>query len=165
MSSREILPHDRVNRPLSDDPAFFYPKEFYVLDNFSSFQVEFDGQLWPTSEHAYQAAQFKECAPDVFLQILEARSAHDAQKIAFKNRSRRNSEWESLKVEKMKEILICKVEQHPYVHKKLLESGTREIIEDSWRDAEWGWGENKDGENKLGKVWMEIREEFRAKAK
>lgn len=161
MSKHESLPHDRVNQPLKDDPAFFYPKEFYVFDNFSSFQIEYDGFLWPTSEHAFQAAKFKDCAPEIFQQILNARSAHDAQKIARENKFIRNPEWEELKETKMKEILICKVEQHPYVLKKLLDSGDREIIEDSWRDAEWGWGRNRDGENKLGKIWMEIRNEFR----
>jgi predicted NAD-dependent protein-ADP-ribosyltransferase YbiA (DUF1768 family) len=33
------------------------------------------------------------------------------------------------------------------------------LIEDSWRDDFWGWGENKDGKNMLGKLWMEVREE------
>lgn len=154
------LPHDRVNRPLSSDPAFFYPKEYYIFDNFSSFQVKYDGYLWPTSEHAFQAKQFKEFAPEVYKQIKEARSAHDAQKIAFENKSKSNSDWEKTKEFVMKEILICKVEQHPYVLKKLIESGNREIIEDSWRDNEWGWGENKNGDNKLGKLWMEIRDIF-----
>ena len=60
----------------------------------------------------------------------------------------------------MKEILKSKIEQHPYVLKKLIQSGNREIIEDSWRDSFWGWGKNKDGQNILGKLWMELREEY-----
>jgi ribA/ribD-fused uncharacterized protein len=161
MSNKGSLPHDRVNQPLPNDPAFFYPKEFYIFDNFTAFQVEYDEHLWPTSEHAFQAKQFKDSAPDVYNQIKEARSAHDAQKIAFENKSRSDPGWEEVKESKMKEILICKVKQHPYVLKKLLASGNREIIEDSWRDSEWGWGESKDGENKLGKLWMEIRDLFK----
>jgi predicted NAD-dependent protein-ADP-ribosyltransferase YbiA (DUF1768 family) len=61
----------------------------------------------------------------------------------------------------MKEILREKVRQHPYVLKKLIESGNKELIEDSWRDDFWGWGPNKDGKNMLGKLWMEIREEVK----
>jgi len=61
----------------------------------------------------------------------------------------------------MKEILICKVNQHGYVMKKLLQSGDREIVEDSWRDSYWGWGEDRKGENMLGKLWMEVRKEIR----
>lgn len=49
--------------------------------------------------------------------------------------------------------------QHPYVKKKLQQTGTRQIIENSWRDDFWGWGENKDGQNNLGKLWMQIRDE------
>ena len=60
----------------------------------------------------------------------------------------------------MKDVLREKVLQHPYVKKKLLESGDKELVEDSWRDGFWGWGPNKDGENHLGKLWMEIREQF-----
>ncbi len=61
----------------------------------------------------------------------------------------------------MKDILRAKVEQHEYVRRKLLETGDRELIEDSWRDDYWGWGPNKDGKNMLGRLWMEIRDEIR----
>ncbi len=54
-------------------------------------------------------------------------------------------------------IISAKVAQHKYVYKKLLETGNREIIEDSWRDDYWGWGPNKDGKNMLGKLWMKLR--------
>lgn len=41
------------------------------------------------------------------------------------------------------------------------ESGYKnlKLIEDSWRDSYWGWGPNKDGNNHLGKLWMEVRKE------
>lgn len=154
---------DRVNQPGGSDPVFFYPKEFYVFDNFTSFQVEYDGFLWATSEHAYQAAQFKDVAPDVVELIKETRSAHDAQKVAREFRNRRISNWDEQKKDVMKEILRCKIDQHSYILKKLLETGDREIIEDSWRDSEWGWGKDKDGKNLLGNIWMELRLEYKNK--
>ena len=43
-------------------------------------------------------------------------------------------------------------------------TGERELIEDSWRDGFWGWGENRDGKNMLGKLWMEVRAELRVGA-
>jgi predicted NAD-dependent protein-ADP-ribosyltransferase YbiA (DUF1768 family) len=61
----------------------------------------------------------------------------------------------------MKDILRAKAKQHEYVRRKLLETGDRELIEDSWRDGFWGWGPNKDGQNMLGKLRMEIREELK----
>ena len=48
------------------------------------------------------------------------------------------------------------------MRRKLIATGDRELIEDSWRDDFWGWGPDKDGKNILGKLWMEIREELRA---
>jgi len=157
----EQITHDQANRPGENDKIFFYPKEFYVFDNFSSFQVEYEGILYSTSEHAYQASKFRNTNYQVYCQVRDAKSAHDAQRIANENKEKRYSEWNEIKVEVMKDILRCKVEQHPYVLKKLLETGDREIIEDSWRDSQWGWGENKEGENLLGKIWMELREEYK----
>jgi predicted NAD-dependent protein-ADP-ribosyltransferase YbiA (DUF1768 family) len=61
----------------------------------------------------------------------------------------------------MRHILRLKVAQHEYVKRKLLETGNRRLIEDSWRDDYWGWGPNKDGQNVLGKLWMELREELK----
>ncbi|MFZ2153442.1 MAG: NADAR family protein [Microgenomates group bacterium] len=155
--------HHQVNQPGDHDNIFFYPKEFYVFDNFSSFQVEWHGFLWPTSEHAFQAAGFIDTAPDIYSEIQSARSAHDAQKVAYQNRDKLPSDWDNIKVNLMKDILRHKIDQHPYVLKKLLQSGTREIIEDSWRDSEWGWGLHQDGQNKLGHIWMDLRTEYQKK--
>jgi len=60
----------------------------------------------------------------------------------------------------MKNIVRHKINQHPYVLKKLIQSGKRKIIEDSWRDSQWGWGEDKKGKNLMGKIWMELRKEY-----
>lgn len=47
------------------DIAGFFLEGWYVFDNFSPFQVEWRGQLYPTSEHAYQAAHFIEHNPEL----------------------------------------------------------------------------------------------------
>ncbi len=141
------------------EPIFFYEHEFYPFSNFSSFTLEWKGRRWMTSEQAYQAEKFE--AAEMKDYIFNAPSAHEAFKYAEKNRALRLKEWDTIKLQIMKEILHAKVKQHPYVLKKLLESGERELIEDSWRDDFWGWGPNKDGANHLGKLWMEVRREVR----
>src|SRR5690606_24814424 len=93
--------------------------------------------------------------------ILDAPSAHEAFKIAERNRDKRRSDWDRVKVDIMRDILRAKAEQHEYVRRKLLATGDRELIEDSWRDDFWGWGPNRDGKNMLGRLWMEIRAELR----
>ena len=62
----------------------------------------------------------------------------------------------------MRNILRAKAEQHEYVLRKLLDTGDRRLIENSWRDDFWGWGPNRDGANMLGGLWMEVRAELRS---
>ncbi len=142
---------------------YFYPPEYYVFDNFSSFQVEYKGKIFPTSEHAYQSTKFVDTDPELAERIRNTKSAHEAFKLAQENEGKKPKNWEDIKLSIMKEILTCKVNQHEYVKKKLIQSGDREIVEDSWRDSYWGWGENRDGENHLGRLWMEVRDEIRNK--
>lgn len=155
---------------MSQEPVLFYEREFYVLSNFSSFMVEYDGYVFPTSEHVYHYRKFEARygSPPFGSDVLQAqqevkfsRSAHDAQKIAKSHKALWRPDWDGVKIGIMEEILWLKVEQHEYVKRKLLETGDREIIEDSWRDDFWGWGENKDGQNHLGKLWMKIREKLK----
>ena len=138
----------------------FYPREFYVFDTFASFQVDWRGRRWPTSEHAYQAAHFFDTAPELAEQIFQARSAHEAYKIAKANADKAPQNWDEIKVGIMEEIVRAKCEQNPYVKQKLLETLDEEIVEDSPKDAFWGWGENRDGHNELGKIWMRLRNEL-----
>lgn len=136
----------------------FYEHEFYVLSNFSSFQVELDGKIYPTSEHAYHVFKFADEA--LREKIRNAPSAHEAFGIAQEHIAQRRSDWDQVRISIMKRILIAKVDQHPYVKKKLLASGTVDLVENSWRDAAWGWGAERNGKNLLGKLWMEIRDEI-----
>lgn len=139
----------------------FYPREFYCLDNFSSFKVEYDGYLYTSNEEAYQALGFIESAAEIADQIKKLHSAHDAQKIAYANRDKRRKDWDDIKLLVMEQLLREKVEQNPYVKKKLLETKNYIIVEDSPKDDYWGWGENREGDNHLGKLWMKIRDEIR----
>ena len=139
----------------------FYPREFYVFDNFSSFAVEYRGRLWPTSEHAYQTSHFFETAPGLVEQIHKARSAHEAYKIAKANADKSPENWDEIKIVVMEEIVRAKCEQNSYVKQKLLDSEDMDIVEDSPKDDFWGWGEHRNGRNELGKIWMRLRDELR----
>lgn len=138
----------------------FYEREFYVFSNFSSFQVEWRGRLWQTSEHAYQASHFFETAPKLVEEIFKVKSAHEAFKIAKANADKIPDNWEEVKVGIMEDIVRNKLKQNPYIMHKLLQTGDRLIVEDSPKDDCWGWGLNKDGRNELGKIWMKLREEI-----
>ena len=143
----------------SGERVGFYEREFYCFSNFSSFQVEWKGRLWQTSEHAYQASHFFETAPKIVEEIFTARSAHEAFKIAETNADKVPRDWEARKIAVMVDIVRHKLEQNPYVMHKLLQTGNRKIVEDSPKDEFWGWGPNRNGRNELGKIWMKLRDE------
>lgn len=137
----------------------FYDREFSPLSNFSSFAVEWRGVKWPTSEHAFQASLFMDKFPDIVWEIYSANSAHDAKKIAERNLYLLAPDWEEQSIPVMEEIVRAKLEQNPYVMKKLLQTKDLPIVEDSPKDAFWGWGPNRYGRNELGKIWMKLRDE------
>lgn len=148
----------------TDKQVFFYEQDHYYLSNFSAFAIHYDRLCFPTAEHLYHWHKFaglSSMRQEIQSRIFLARSAHDAFKIAQEEKAKRIPEWDDIKIGVMRDILRLKVMQHEYVRRKLLETGDREIIENSWRDDYWGWGPNRDGANMLGKLWMEVRAEQR----
>ena len=138
----------------------FYEREFYVFSNFSSFQVQWKDRVWATSEHAYQASHFFSTAPELVEKIFNARSAHDAFKIAKANTDKAPDNWDDIKVGIMEDICKHKLQQHEYVQRKLLQTKDLPLVEDSPKDPFWGWGIDRNGRNELGKVWMRLRDQF-----
>lgn len=143
----------------TQEQVFFYEQDYYVLSNFSSFTLQWKGLRFDTSEAAYHWEKFPYNTA-VQEQIRTAPSAHEAYQVAFRNRDIRRNDWDAVKVEIMRDILMAKVQQHEYVRRKLLATGDRELVENSWRDDFWGWGPNRDGANELGQLWMSIRAEL-----
>ncbi len=142
----------------------FYPGEFYALSNFAAFRLDdWLGRSWPTSEHAYHGARFFEADDELFEEVWTAASAHEAFKVVRrgKNIERQRPSWDAEKVATMEQICRLKLGQHAYVRSSLIRTGNLDIIEDSPKDAFWGWGENRQGRNELGKIWMNLREELR----
>ncbi|SDC07574.1 conserved hypothetical protein, ribA/ribD-fused [Bradyrhizobium brasilense] len=156
-------------KPDTDRQVFFYEQDFYLLSNFSAFKLRWKGLDFDTSEAAYHWEKFPGDDDvdgvitrwDLRESIRWARSAHEAFKTAESYKSARRPDWDAIKVDIMRDILRAKAAQHEYVRRKLLATGERELIEDSWRDDFWGWGPNRDGQNMLGKLWMQIRGELR----
>lgn len=152
----------------TETQVFFYEQDFYVLSNFSAFRLAWSGLQFPTVEHAYHWEKFRP-APEhdtgrhhqIRGLIYAAPSAHEAFKLGQGRLEFRRSDWNDARIAIMSALLRAKVCQHEYVHRKLLATGDRELIENSWRDDFWGWGPNRDGLNMLGKLWMQIRTELR----
>jgi ribA/ribD-fused uncharacterized protein len=135
------------------------------MGNMSKFPID---TIWPTAEHFFQAFRF--ASPDVREEIRKEPNPFKVKLISKK----RICEGESLQYKPrsyrdrivMRMTLQTKLEQHPHLKKLLLATGDAEIIEDCTRRAPSPWGAQlKDGkwigENWLGKLWMELREELR----
>ena len=152
---------DRWLMEKMDEVIGFYPREFYPFDNFSSFKVEWNGYLFASVEEAYQAASFMGSDEELVEKIKKSHSADEAQRISYANRDKRREDWDDVKISIMEELLRLKIEQNPYVKKKLLQTEDYMIVEDSPKDDFWGWGPNRNGQNNLGKLWMKLREELK----
>jgi N-glycosidase YbiA len=138
-------------------PITFYTPDFYVFNNFSAHAVEFRGELYPTAEHAYQAAKCTD--PRGKEEIRNARSPLLAKGLANeKYRPARDPEWDDKKLAIVAEILRAKLAQHAEAREALIKSSGEEIVEDSPTDYFWGAGADGSGQNMLGKMWMKIRE-------
>jgi ribA/ribD-fused uncharacterized protein len=71
-------------------------------------------------------------------------------------------DWERVKFAVMEEVVRDKFTRHPDLAAKLLATGDAVLEEGNTRgDQTWGVYDSK-GENRLGKILMNIREELRA---
>lgn len=146
------------NRYNADTQAgFFITDSWDVFDNHYASQVQIWGNTYPTSEHAYQSAKFKESAPDISELVRTTNSPRAAANLANQHKNERHPDWDSLKVAIMEEVIAAKAAQHDYIKKILIESDDLEIVEMNYNDEFWGWGKDQKGRNELGRIWMRLR--------
>ena len=76
-------------------------------------------------------------------------------------------DWEDIKLDIMKEIIKCKFDQNADLQEKLLNTGLEELVEgNDWKCEFWGVDSRTGkGENHLGKILMDVREETRTRKK
>ncbi len=132
-----------------DDPYGFF-------SNFSAHPVWIDGLRWPTTEHYFQAQKFAG-TPDAEA-IRGAASPMQAAKMGRDRMRKLRSDWETVKLEVMREALRAKFTQHPDLRAALLATGDARLVEHTGNDRFWGDGGDGQGQNWLGKLLMELRE-------
>jgi len=132
------------------------------LSNFYTAPTMFDGTLYPTSEHAYQAA--KSVDANERIKVLNAVSAGAAKKIGRTLTMR--PDWNDVKFKIMTSIVLDKFKRNPVLGKKLIATGNSTLIESNkWCDQIWGnclchKHKHIQGWNWLGKVLMNVREQL-----
>lgn len=138
-----------------------HDQPYYEFSNFYISPIIYNGKRWRTTEHLYQAMKFED--ENIQEKIRSCASARQAAKLGrsyIQGQLRAN--WDDIKYGVMKDIILCKVKQHPRIKKLLLDTGDVPIIEYSKKDYVWGSGANFEGKNWLGKIWMEIRSALRS---
>lgn len=132
------------------------------LSNFSRHGFELDGQYWPTAEHYFQAQKFP--GTPYQQRIAHARTPKEAAELG-KNRSiPLRPDWERVKDEVMRRAVLRKFETRQEIRDVLLGTGEEELVENAPGDYYWGCGADGSGQNKLGKILMEVRSTLRERA-
>lgn len=127
------------------------------LSNFYPCYVELDGAPYPSVEHAYQAAKTFDIGIRERLQSSLLSAGH-AKGMGRRLPLRWN--WDEIKLEVMEKLLRQKF-RCPYFRACLLATQDAELIEgNTWGDTFWGVC-NGVGENHLGKLLMQVREEIK----
>lgn len=131
--------------------------DYYFLSNFANYPVRYDGHLWPSSEHAYQAAKTTDGDEKTTVQLAKTPGK---AKAAGKKVTMRPG-WDRIKDDIMLQIVRAKFMQNRKIEIKLLRTKDAELVEGNWwGDDYWGVFEGN-GQNKLGKILMKVREELR----
>ncbi len=114
-----------------------------------------DGDWWPTVEHYFQAQKF--AGTSHVAQIQRALTPKKAAELGRNRAWPLRSDWEVVKDGVMFKAVLRKFEIHRELRTLLLSTGEEEIVEGAPGDYYWGSGANGSGQNKLGKILMEVR--------
>jgi len=138
-----------------NEPITSFAGEYDFLSNFYPAQVTFEQDVYPTVEHAYQAAKTND--PLERIAIRQASTPGQAKRLGKTVTMIQN--WDNIKAHVMEDLLRQKFSD-PFLMRKLIETRKRELIEgNTWGDTYWGVCKGV-GENMLGKLLMQIRKEI-----
>lgn len=140
-------------------PIKFYSSrdKFREFSNFYQCNIVVDGENWFSCEHYFQA--MKSPYGPIQKLIRNAFSPKEAKRLGGQIRLR--TDWDEIKYNIMRKIVLAKFEQHPNLQALLLSTGDADLIEDSPWDYTWGCSKDGIGQNWLGKILMETREKLR----
>lgn len=139
------------------------------MGNMASYPIEFEGKTWRTTEALFQAMRFTD---ETIREGIRNEKSPMGAKFKAKGQADKMT-IKQLSIEDVANMVTCvvlKLEQHPELQTLLLETGDAEIFEDVTSRGDRGsnkfWGamliEGKlDGENILGKIWIEQRENLK----
>lgn len=131
--------------------------QYYFLSNFYHSPFLYKDILWPTSEHAFQA--MKVTHVPVWKVVAQLPTPREA-KIWGRSVEKRG-DWNNIRVDVMRDVLRAKFLK-PGLAARLRYTGDAILQEgNTWGDTFWGIDlRTGKGENWLGRVLMEVRDEI-----
>jgi ribA/ribD-fused uncharacterized protein len=143
-------------------PVYFYDvheNPYGCFTNFSRHGFELDGDWWLTSEHYFQAQKF--IGTTHAEQIRKLPTPRDAFNTAQNLKSLVRSDWLKVRDDVMRKAILRKFEFNPEIKAVLLATGDAALVENSPIDNYWGCGADGKGQNRLGQILMEVRDQLR----
>ncbi len=141
------------------DGIYGFRGEFRWMSNFHPVQIDFESRRWPSVEHAHQAAKTQIEVEKIA--ILEAPAPGRAKRLGRTLNIR--ADWLEVRCDLMLRLQRLKYQDRDLAF-LLRRTGARHIEEtNTWGDTFWGVCKGV-GENQMGKILMEVRDELREPA-
>jgi len=142
--------------------------EYEWMSNMYRTKVYYSGLIFPSSEHAYMWAKIQYSDDPTQISHFEWLNLSPRETKNYCKKVKLPWYWPSIKGDIMKVICYSKFVNNDELVKKLLATGDAPIEEgNTWNDKYFGVvidnDGNKVGKNVLGRILMEIREDFRNK--
>lgn len=133
--------------------------KYGFFSNFYESPVTIDGKEYKTTEHYFQAMKY-EHNNNYFNKIVNAPSPAIAAKLGRNKNVPIRNDWEDIKNDVMLKCLRHKFDQHKNLKILLINTHNKQLIEHTINDSYWGDGGDGTGKNMLGKLLMQIRNEY-----
>lgn len=137
--------------------GFFF--EYRFLSNFEPCALPAG---YPTVENAYMAAKVRAEHRSTFKTMTPREAKTTWRKYPMVDKS--PADWDARKYEVMRDLLYQKFDpnMNPELATKLIDTGEKKLVEwNYWSDVFWGVDHKFGGQNNLGKILMEIRNELK----
>lgn len=142
------------------DILSFDGTEYDFLSNFYEAEILWEGKKYKTVEHLFQARKTTNKEDHEY--VRNSNNASIAKKRG-KNEIKCRKDWDSIRVQVMRECLELKFSQHADLQEKLIATGHARLVEGNWwNDYFWGVCKGK-GQNWLGQLLMELRTQLQIK--
>ena len=146
---------------LSNDTIYFYSVDtvYGFMSNFYPCEfIDSKKNTWKSSEHYYQAHKFADI--NLFHKIKSQPTPKLCYKTAWKYKNLFRKDWTEIKDGIMWKAINYKFDQNPDLKQKLIDTYPKTLVEHALKDFHYGCGIDGSGKNILGKMLMELRNNY-----